>query len=83
MMANRKDSKVPNLYAPEPDASSHMNHELDNENDEPDEAEGGETEGNEEDRLNYISNALSDATITIPRGGSVSGAIGSYRQMNN
>ena len=77
-MARRTDSQVPHIFAPEPDKSI-QNHELDND----EESDGGE-EDNEDDEYHgdkYISNALSDTSITIPRGGSVSG--GSRRSMNN
>ena len=76
MMSKRQDSKVPRLFAPEPHASV-QHHDLDN--DEPDEVE--DEEANDESGTEFISNALSDTAITIPRGGSVSG--GSYRNMNN
>ena len=76
MMSRRTDSRVPNLFAPEPDASI-QNHELDN--DEPD--EGEEEQTNEDYNTGFLSDALSDTTITIPRGGSVSG--GRPRHINN
>ena len=75
-MSRITDSRVPNLYAPEPDASI-QNHELDN--DEPD--EGDDDQINEEYNTAFLSNALSDTSITIPRGGSVSG--GSRKNFNN
>lgn len=71
MMARRTDSQVPNLLAPEPDKSI-QNHELDN--DESD--EGEEDQSNEECQEGFpaipSSTALSDTSISIPRGGSVS-----------
>ena len=69
---------MPNLYAPEPDASI-QNHELDN--DEPDEFEEEGAANNEEYQNSFLSNALSDTSITIPRGGSVSG--GSRKSLEN
>lgn len=68
-MARRTDSQVPNLLAPEPDKSI-QNHELDN--DESD--EGEEEQANEEyhQGLPALSTALSDTSISVPRGGSVS-----------
>ena len=76
-MSRKIDSQVPHIFAPEPDKSI-QNHELDN-----DESDDGEDE-NEHDEYNgekFIANALSDTSITIPRGGSVSG--GSRRTINN
>ena len=69
---------MPNLYAPEPDASI-QNHELDN--DEPDEFEEEGAANHEEYQNLFLSNALSDTSITIPRGGSVSG--GSRKSLEN
>ena len=76
-MARKVDSQVPHIVAPEPDKSI-QNYELDN-----DESDDGEDD-NEHDEYSgekFISNALSDTSITIPRGGSVSG--GSRRHINN
>ena len=71
MMARRTDSQVPNLLAPEPDKSI-QNHELDN--DESD--EGEEDQSNEDCQEGFpasgLSAAISDTSISIPRGGSVS-----------
>ena len=68
---------MPNLFAPEPDASI-QNHDLDN--DEPD--EGEEEQTHEEYNTGFISNALTEFKLSIPRGGSVSGG-SSSRHMNN
>jgi len=78
IMARRTDSQVPHIFAPEPDKSI-QNHELDN--DEESDDGGDEDEHDEYNGEKFISSALSDTSITIPRGGSVSG--GSRRSMNN
>ena len=77
-MARRTDSQVPHIFAPEPDKSI-QNHELDN--DEESDDGGDEDEHDEYNGEKFISSALSDTSITIPCGGSVSG--GSRRSMNN
>ena len=65
-MSRRADCGIPNLFATEPDASI-CNHELDYE----EIIENGEDkEFNEYNKESFHSNPLSDATISIIRGGS-------------